>query len=491
MASSGIDVADLLMKSEEVVCRKFELVQNGVEKPRIIWGAGYLKSTSDGRLRFKIFAPEVNDIEFGLSDLFATQPGRLLGEDAYYRLTVTTGHDGIWFSDVVYPEINSLPIRSISGNIRELRRTEHLITGGDAEPFGNTVRPGSLHLQFLDDVEFPANSATTKSVSIIAGNEANSRESDSHPSKSWHLNVLRFSLFGYNFEMIRKENGFSFEATSDTLFPPHLDLRIQESLQFALGRTVFWKTSTFLSNGIVETRVRTLYDLNKKGRFLGPLVHNSPAGHTGEFFIKMFECYFSFALTGSDEWHPCSVHLHQAIAAGSSSTEGYALGLAVAVEGICKALHKEIGKPNQDEKAAISKLSKYLEDWPSTLDPNSCGRADIDRLMRRAKGAISRFKESRPLDQMIPLVQDSVIEERHVEAWKKLRNPSAHAEIPDPTKLQEHFDKQFAVNVLIHHLIFAEIGYEGWYTDYSLPNFPDRFYRLGDMGKEPVFFIRN
>lgn len=75
------------------------------------------------------------------------------------------------------------------------------------------------------------------------------------------------------------------------------------------------------------------------------------------------------------------------------------------------------------------------------------------------------------------LVAERVIFLRHVKAWGTLRNQVAHANVQATGSLQQLVDLCEAVTMLLYHLIFKAVGYEGVYTDRSEYGYPTRWYR--------------
>jgi len=69
------------------------------------------------------------------------------------------------------------------------------------------------------------------------------------------------------------------------------------------------------------------------------------------------------------------------------------------------------------------------------------------------------------------------VTEGHVKAWSLLRNKTAHANTKAAGSTQDLVKLCDVVTVLLYHLIFKAIGYEGHYTDYSEYGYPPRRYR--------------
>jgi len=486
-------VDDLLSRTREVECRELKLVQNIDVEPCTIIGAGYLKSTPEGKLSFKIFSAVIVNGPSEPINLSDEIPGKIIDKCKYFCLWVTDMYGKLWTAERVLPDVQSSGSTSVEGDIWELRRTEKITSGEFAEQIDATARSGTLTLWFENQIELPSNAGTSVQKIVVPHDGTNSRWDDNFGPRSMRSNILRFSCFGCDFDIIREESGFTVSVFSLSSLPANIIIRVQESLQFLLGIVVDLKVLRFSSGDRREVRIHSLPDKLSHARIRRPLQSRSRIDVRGEYSIKLFTTYFTFVSNQAGEsnqagdWHPCSIHLYHAIVASSSSLEAYALGLGVAVEGICKAFYKELGRPSSDERSTLVDLIAFLEGWPATVDTNIHRQEIAKRLLKRVKGALEAFNQSRALDQLNPLVELGAIEEEHVTAWKrKVRNPSSHAELPDPTKIQELAHSRFSVNVLLYHLIFNKIGYEGFYTDYSIPGFPERYYRSGDIGGQPM-----
>jgi hypothetical protein len=103
-------------------------------------------------------------------------------------------------------------------------------------------------------------------------------------------------------------------------------------------------------------------------------------------------------------------------------------------------------------------------------------------LYDRLGGLLSQFNSVRAKDTMMRLASEGVVRDADVKAWGRLRNQAAHASIQVAGSLQDLVDLCEAVTVLMYHLIFKAIGYEGAYTDWSEYGYPTRWFR----GRHPT-----
>ena len=421
----------LLLGSDEETCPRMELVQESDDEPRVIRGPGYLKGGPDGQLRFKIFAPELEGPFDALGFGEKLEPGTIIPHQEYYRLTAVDRLGDTWTSRRLLP---SQQDSSVVGNLAEIRCTRPIHEQGTNDPIDPAdLSGGGITLWFDGSLELQFNAATLMTTKIETFARPDRRIEDDFDLPSFRRNVIRFSSGGCDFDVVQEANYYILTIRSSSLFPPYVTNRVVEALQLVLGKTVSWRVSDTFSGGRIETVVRSSNVNLEKSHFQPPLLPGLIVDIKGESTIRLFDRYFHFLLCRNDpDWHPCSMHLQHAIMSSGSSVGAYALGLGVAVEGVCNTLYENLVRPSDDEASLLQHLIDHLESWPATADAD----ADDDRrrvavrLLTRARGSLSSLGEVRAMDRMIRLVKLGAVEERHVKAWKKLRNPSAHAELP-------------------------------------------------------------
>ena len=183
---------------------------------------------------------------------------------------------------------------------------------------------------------------------------------------------------------------------------------------------------------------------------------------------QLFDRYLQFVLPHpTQDWHPCSIFIHKAREASANSPDAYALGLTVAVEGLVNELYSHLGNPSQDFKSAVSKLKEFVATWAGIP-----GWEGNDSLRDRLPNLISQLTSVRAVDRLYELAKQGIVESRHVDAWRQVRHPMAHAELPNGEDYQLFSDRIFSVTVLLYQIVFASIGYDSYYHDYSIHGFP-------------------
>lgn len=101
----------------------------------------------------------------------------------------------------------------------------------------------------------------------------------------------------------------------------------------------------------------------------------------------------------------------------------------------------------------------------------------------RVKGLLDMLSNVSVKERLNPLVQSGAADVEHVKAWSRLRNKHVHPKDIDIKKMatgdfQEILSLMHTVTVLMYHITFFMIGYQGLYSDYVSYNWPVRIYPL-------------
>jgi hypothetical protein len=191
---------------------------------------------------------------------------------------------------------------------------------------------------------------------------------------------------------------------------------------------------------------------------------------------RLFSLYLEhLCLYSGSGWHPCVLHLHNAIEASANSLDAARLGLCVAVEGLAKLVPVAVDK---EQSRAVKKLTQAMR----CILLRSGLNATV--LGQRAEGLLSQLHIPRLKDHLESLVQAGEMRPSMIKAWSDLRHGAAHAAAfdidnakPDDTdKLLVGINR---VTTLMYEIIFHLIGYEEEYTDYSEPDWPPRRLKTG------------
>jgi hypothetical protein len=188
---------------------------------------------------------------------------------------------------------------------------------------------------------------------------------------------------------------------------------------------------------------------------------------------RLFQHYLAFVANWPEpSFHPCTRHLFSVYQGYQGTIEAQSMALATAVEGVVKELYPEPKKKIESTKELMKKLRAHCENWEEFKNE------EVKRsLWERLSGLLGQLAGTRPKDVLYRLVADRAVNEQHVQAWNKLRNRSAHADVWSSGSVQDLVDLCSSAMILLYHLVFRAIGYEGLYTDYSVYGYPTKRYR--------------
>jgi hypothetical protein len=196
---------------------------------------------------------------------------------------------------------------------------------------------------------------------------------------------------------------------------------------------------------------------------------------TAKYHRRLFEHYLQHVLDYDKPRHPLWGQLNELYEASTGSfIDGYALSLAVAVEGLVQREFPGLGGLTPQQKHQVKAAQEHMKLW----------NGDV-KLKQRIEGAISQLHYSRAGDKLRALVNSGAISEEMNTAWRKLRNALAHGSSPKGGRFVELL---YRVKVLFYHLIFHAIGYKGPYMDYGSLGWPVKWYpnqrkKMGRVGR--------
>ena len=159
--------------------------------------------------------------------------------------------------------------------------------------------------------------------------------------------------------------------------------------------------------------------------------------------------------------HPLSqiLDLIQEVSAGSLHAAGLALG--VMIESILNEEFPDIGRGSEDEKNAWDDFGKHVDTW-----------LGAESIRKRIMGFVKSASAPSAKARLQALINADVITVDQYNAWDALRNSYADGKLPDIETLRQFDSLVRKVTVLMYHLIFEVIGYQGMFTDYSREGWP-------------------
>jgi hypothetical protein len=434
---------DLAGNRWEVDCVSCSLTQNETAAPQTFSGKGFLRQAEDGTIHLRLYPTEIHNYADGQILAAPCLPGQLIPPKAYFSFRGRDMAGRYWTCSRVRPDVSESchpegTERVVSGTIYDLRSE------------GNSGAPEDLYLLrvvFFSDTDLTAGSFDAKvQEALSAQNE-----------------------FG-KFTIQNEVGKLVISCQSDKPHQEYFFLRVTESLSFVLGRRLYWNCVEEYRHGKVIRRVIGLKQSDQR-RLPQPVEERiSP---WAQFTWQLFSRYLAFVCSHEgDSLHGCSRLLYAVYQAQQGTIHAKALALGVAVEGLCKELFPQTTEQSDQLRRWVGGLRKHCELWEGFRDAET-KKALFDRL----GGLLGQLTSTRPKDTLMRLQSERVVYDRHVRAWGTLRNRAAHANMNAADSLQELVDLCDAVTVLLYHLVFKAIGYEGAYTDWSEYGHPAKWFR--------------
>jgi hypothetical protein len=435
----GLDelIATFRQLKLHIDCRDMVLVQEGSPATPIRYrGKGYIRQEDDDTLSFRLYATAIENVD-AASDFTRTlsaRPGEIYAPTEYYTLTALDTDNATWTSKqllvhgtwrfgeddpIMYGALTTLAIDKPTAS------TDH------------TLRP-----DYFEDAVLPT-----------------------------IIDDAQFKAAGVDFSVHKGSGEFRVEARATEELPPNFATRIEESLRFLLARSVTHRVQVSTDRGRFQLELHVARPQSRKPTINPPLTRASPAYYTESW--RLFELYLTYVIreTPHPYWNIVSYHLHNACEASANSVDAWAIGLSVAVEGICNLIPMELV---EDKRRELDGLRKFIN---AQVEAHQ----DYKALLRRVEGMTQGLLTMRAIDKLRRLVDEGKVIPDYVTAWQALRNKQLHPLPPDLTdeanlNYQPVFDQINRVCVLLYHLVFYLIGYEGTYTDFGTWGWPLRTY---------------
>jgi Protein of unknown function (DUF2934) len=433
---SGMSMHDLIGAIQkgvwEVDCADITLRQNGTTEPTVFSGPGYLRQGEGGTVEYKVYVTTTHAREIWETQ-FGGVSGKLLESSRYYTLHATDRFGNRWENHRTNPEIGSSEIDGsvhhfIDGKLHDLTYSRN---SGLPEHFFK------LKMFFFVEVEIPC---------------------------------AAFSTSIGNFRVSNQAGVVLVEVDSECQLPKNIEIRIVESLALVLAKPLFWNVIERYDNGIETVRLRG--DRGIPRAKLMPPVGCRFTHQTGEVW-RLFEKFLTFVCGYSEErMHPCSRHIFSALEASAGTIHAQALALSVAVEGIVKHLFPKAGSLPEGLRPKVQDLRLHFKNWEGFKDEYT-----KNALWQRVQDMLGKILDISTKSKLHALATANAIYEEHVKAWGDIRNKSAHGEMSGSENLQALVDLCHKVMVLMYHLIFCAVGFEGIYIDYSTHGWRPKRYR--------------
>jgi hypothetical protein len=424
-------IEDFQTRKLQIDLLKIELVQNRNDGNAIVYtGKGYIRQTDDDILTFRLYADEAKNTDMftSLKSLSDPLPGTLYGESAYYTLRAIGSDGQSWRAEQILPQcdwVSGIDKPVVYGRLNSCVR-------------GNSPTVSrSISLHYFEKVDVPC-----------------------------IINEISFSAQGFAFEVKKDDEGFVIGAHSDQELPPHFGTRIEEALRFLLAASV--ATRVRIQGSQLELNSATPRSRQPR---LGPPISRGSIAFLEDSW-RLFDHYLGFILREAESpyWHQCSNHLHNALEASANSMDAWAIGLGVAVEGVANLLPYSLP---DEQKSQLMALQAFITKQVNESEKHKS-------FGNRVQGLAGQLVSVRAVDKMQWLAEQGGAIRDYVSAWRGLRNRGVHpttgkADIAS-LDYQRYIDDLNKVGVLLYHITFHLIGYQGRYTDYGERGYPAKIY---------------
>lgn len=434
----------------ELWCPKITVRKQKSEKLIEYSGAGLIRQNQNRRLEFVLIENPSPSVSENLKRMLDhnVKVGKLISSDDYYSLEAIDLSGLNWTANRLWISHSFGPAGSIAyGDVYIL---EHK---GYSDSQNNTI-----NIEIFDNINLPLPEATKKTIKLGSDELA-----------SWRRNMVNIKIGQFEITILNEPGFLTVSAAADNEnFPGNFETRIIEALQFISSRTIHWgilcKTIDGKSSIILQSPQKKSRPIN-----LSLPIDYNRSDIFGYYVWPLFEKYLQHILSFEGEnifeMHPISAWLHFARNASTGSIYAKGLGLSIAIEGILECEYSNIGIPSQGYVKDLEEMISYVDSFSGN-----------ENIKLRALGALNSMKITRAKDKLLALREEGIVRRNDVFAWDAIRNKGAHARPPEKEERQTWIDNCFKLEVLLNHLIFNAIEYNGEYTDYSSLNWPQSLY---------------
>ncbi len=433
-------------------CTRITLTQNTSGNPLVFSGSGYIHQLADGVIRFHLFAQSEDETHV-TALLKASLTANLLNKENYFSFEAAEYGGNTWTCDSVRaePHIYGRDLL-ILGGLYEIRKTKET-------PEGES--PFFLQVQIFQKLDLQHQEFVNTVQDFGSKNERRmSRYSSSHGAC----------------EVRSLDDRVLWHVSSQSELPANLHDLVMAAFEFLTATTIVPRVIEYHRRSVRTLRLLSPRPISNRTRLRRPIsVH-----HLVDYEMpwRLFNLYIEYLCSYSASgWHPCVLHVHNAIEASANSLDAARLGLCVAVEGLGKLIPVP---PDEEQKKAIKKLVRMMNCviLRSGLSGTTLGQ--------RAKGLLSQLHNPRLKDHLEPLVKTGEIRPLLIKTWSKLRHGGAHAAAFDidnarPDETAELLAGISKVTTLMYEIIYYLIGYNEEYTDYSEWDQPPRTLKAGTI----------
>jgi hypothetical protein len=315
-------------------------------------------------------------------------------------------------------------------------------------------------LYFPERLRYPANKTRHKAA-WVDGDEH-------HPGAT--VDTADFSSRRYTFRLSLDQDDHQFlritSRRARKRWERDLEFRACDALELVTGQAANWYFAELQFGSIEECHIRSVKRFGDDGR-INPPVMNIPT---------MFED--TWRLFGLYLEAMCDKRLNDSVGRRLRSMRAPAywgaklLAAGVQIEGVLSDNYDKHVKPPDDIVEAVGKVFGFLD------SDESIASGMKDRI-RTSLGLLK--SRSSAENKLKALAGYGVVMEEYIEAWRHIRNKSAHADLQSTGVSDDNLKRYHQVLVLFYQLIFYLVGYKGRYVDYGKEDHPIASYPPGSV----------
>jgi hypothetical protein len=411
-------------------------------------GAGSV-SLVKGKLAFKIFVDSSRSDMAVADNYFLTgfhnqgTSGQLIKKETLFTFEATDFTGAVWRSDSILLNCHS------NGTHCILHFTADALSRSNSHM---PLRSDITHVWLPERVRIYQNPIKPHSVS----KSASALPDKSRPTPpSFDDTGIRIAA-----QTSRLATRFDIEC-SDLHSAEHIAAALIQSNCFMSGAAIPWVVLHF-SDHRSETLIFRSIPRKSRSRMQPPLSPQlAHLDSTDPFWTLFGKCFEMSMHASKDDWSELGRAAWRAAEDSEGSIDTSAIGLCTVVEYLCTSFFKGLAPAPQDLLNALDSLKPVVSKLPETE-------------RQRIDGALGQLRGERTQDVLKVLCDHGVVEDHEIQAWKKLRNSTAHARFITRPNLQMSWDQILCVNTLLHKLGFQILSYSGTYRDLGKHNWPQR-----------------
>jgi hypothetical protein len=398
-----------------IECPEMRLMTGRDFEPAVFVGPGRIELKNSTTAEFRMFAsPQADSSGLIKVHLAHANPYEMLDQ---FRLFATDYEGTEWAGGWLVPRIEEASEAGtmVIGSISSLM----------ARVTGDWVSPeAGVELLFLPSFHMPM-AASMLTVHTIANEEI---------SRDWRVGRHTLELLGLRIQFEQDPKNDFLWVTSNTsseLNHPFLENWLGEPLRILMGQLHYPRlVARNFGDGSAFVSVRQSPKAYRNAT-IGSLLASELLPTTKRFW----ELYAAF------EAHRLTRFYEEIIQASQGSRWVWCLTLASVAEGIAKMLMRPEDEKAEMPAAELESIRAVVSAWKGDKQVKS---RVLDSIGFMSKSSVAAFVRK--------LVMREVIEQRHEDAWKKVRNSVMHGNLVLPWSTQEEDERVIALAEMVHCL---------------------------------------